>query len=602
MRLARGRARPARGSARPAAGRASLAVGRARLVRGFARLAHLAPGVAQARSYQRAWLRGDIIGGVTVAAYLVPQVMAYAGLAGLPPVTGLWAIIPALALYALFGSSPQLSVGPESTTALMAAAVVGPLAAGQPGRYADLAAALAVIVGVLALAAWVLRLGFVADLLSQPTLVGYMTGVALIMMVGQLQKVTGVPVHGDTFFAEIRSFVSGVGELQAGTAGLAAVTLAFLLVLQWRFPRIPGPLLAVLLATLAVGLFDLDAHGIAVVGTVPSGLPTPSVPAAGDLQEMVLPATGVLLVGYTDVVLTARAFATHSGHTIDANQELLAVGASNIGAGLVRGFPVSSSASRTAIGDASGTRTQLHSLVALASVVAVLLFLGPLLARFPTASLGALVIYAAIRLIDIPGFRRLAAFRRTEALLALAACAGVLLFDILYGILLAIGLSVVDLLARVARPHDAVLGRIPGLAGMHDIDDYPEAKLVPGLVVYRYDSPLFFANAQDFRHRALAAVGASPTPVAWFVLNTEAIVDVDMTAVDALEEVRTTLAGRGIVFAMARVKQELLQQLQAAGFADQIGRDRIFPTLPTAVAGYEQWQRARRAHNGGSER
>ena len=564
----------------------------------LARLTRFAPGLAQARTYERAWLRGDTIGGITVAAYLVPQVMAYAGLAGLPPVTGLWAIIPALALYAVFGSSPQLSVGPESTTALMAATVVAPLAAGNPGRYAELAAALALIVGVLSLAAWAMRLGFVADLLSQPTLVGYMTGVALIMMVGQLQKASGVPVHGDTFFAEVRSFVTGVDDLHPATLGLAAITLAFLLVLHWKLPRVPGPLLAVLLATLAVSLFDLDAHGIAVVGPVPSGLPTPSIPSAGDLRDILLPAVGVLLVGYTDVVLTARAFAARSGATIDANQELLAVGTTNIGAGLFRGFPVSSSASRTAIGDASGARTQMHSLVALVSVVTVLLFLGPLLARFPTASLGAIVIYAAVRLIDVRGFRRLAAFRRSELLLAAAACVGVLLFDILYGILLAIGLSVVDLLARVARPHDAILGRIPGLAGMHDIDDYPDAELVRGLVVYRYDSPLFFANAQDFKHRALASIDASPTDVDWFVLNAEANVDVDITAIDALEELRSTLAGRGIVFALARVKQDLMQQLHAAGFADQIGRDRIFPTLPTALAGYEEWQRARRRRDG----
>ena len=564
----------------------------------LARLTRFAPGLAQARTYERAWLRGDTIGGITVAAYLVPQVMAYAGLAGLPPVTGLWAIIPALALYAVFGSSPQLSVGPESTTALMAATVVAPLAAGNPGRYAELAAALALIVGVLSLAAWAMRLGFVADLLSQPTLVGYMTGVALIMMVGQLQKASGVPVHGDTFFAEVRSFVTGVDDLHPATLGLAAITLAFLLVLHWKLPRVPGPLLAVLLATLAVSLFDLDAHGIAVVGPVPSGLPTPSIPSAGDLRDILLPAVGVLLVGYTDVVLTARAFAARSGATIDANQELLAVGTTNIGAGLFRGFPVSSSASRTAIGDASGARTQMHSLVALVSVVTVLLFLGPLLARFPTASLGAIVIYAAVRLIDVRGFRRLAAFRRSELLLAAAACVGVLLFDILYGILLAIGLSVVDLLARVARPHDAILGRIPGLAGMHDIDDYPDAELVRGLVVYRYDSPLFFANAQDFKHRALASIDASPTAVDWFVLNAEANVDVDITAIDALEELRLTLAGRGIVFALARVKQDLMQQLHAAGFADQIGRDRIFPPLPTALAGYEEWQRARRRRDG----
>ena len=394
--------------------------GRARLTDGLARLARLAPGLAQARSYQRAWLRGDMIGGITVAAYLVPQVMAYAGLAGLPPVTGLWAIIPALALVravrvvAAVVGRPGIDHRPHGRRPWSR-----PLAAGNPGRYAELAAALAVIVGALAFAAWVMRLGFVADLLSQPTLVGYMTGVALIMMVGQLQKVTGVPVHGDTFFAEIRSFVSGVGELDAATAGAGR-----------GHAGVPARAAVALPADTRAAARGAARHRSPSACSTWTRTASPSSaryrpgcrPRASrprdDLQDMVLPAVGVLLVGYTDVVLTARAFATRSGHTIDANQELLAVGAANIGAGLFRGFPVSSSASRTAIGDASGARTQLHSLVALASVVAVLLFLGPLLAHFPTASLGAIVIYAAIRLIDIPGFRRLAAFRRSELLLA----------------------------------------------------------------------------------------------------------------------------------------------------------------------------------------
>jgi sulfate permease, SulP family len=346
----------------------------------------------------------------------------------------------------------------------------------------------------------------------------------------------------------------------------------------------------VLLATAAVALLDLEGHGIGVIGGVPDGLPTPALPDLGDLSDLLLTAVGVLVVGYTDSVLTARSFADRGGYRIDANQELLALGAANIGAGLLRGFPISSSGSRTALGVAAGSRTQAYSLVVLATVVGVLLFLGPLLERFPTAALGAIIVYAAVRLIDLPGFRRLATFRRTEFALALAACAGVLVFDILYGILVAVGLSVAETLYRVARPHDAVQGLVPGLAGMHDVDDYPQATTVPGLVVYRYDSPLFFANAEDFRRRALAAVDDQPEPIAWFVLNAEANVEVDSTALDALEQLRAELTGRGIVFALARVKQDLRDDLDRFGITAAVGADRIYPTLPTAVAAYQRWR------------
>ncbi|MEU0568535.1 sulfate permease [Nonomuraea sp. NPDC005983] len=538
--------------------------------------------------YRRAWLRGDVLAGLTVAAYLVPQVMAYATVAGLPPVTGLWAVLMPLALYPVLGSSRQLSVGPESTTALMTAVVVGPLAAGAPHRYAALAAGLAVVVGLLCLLCRLLRLGFVADLLSRPILVGYLAGVAVIMIVGQLGKITGVPVSGEGVGAELASFVRGLSGVHLWTVLLSAAVLALLFLAQWRLPRFPAPLLAVLLATACVTLFGLERYGIKVVGPVPSGLPAPALPALADLRNLLLPALGVLLVGYTDNMLTARAFAAKHSQTIDANQELLALGAANVGAGLFQGFPVSSSGSRAALADAAGARTQLYSLVCLAGVVAVLLFAGPLLADFPTAALGALVVFAAIQLIDVTAFRRLASFRRSELLLALAALAGVLAFDILYGVLLAVGLSVVEMLARVARPHDAILGIVPGLAGMHDVDDYPQARTVPGLVVYRYDSPLFFANAQNFLRRALAAVDQQKEPVSWFVLNAEANVEVDITALDAVESLRAELARRGIVFAMARVKQDLRTSLDAFGLTEAIGEDLLFPTLPTAVAAYER--------------
>ena len=367
--------------------------------------------------------------------------------------------------------------------------------------------------------------------------------------------------------------------------------LLFLLAASRLFPRAPVPLIGMLLATAAVGLFALKDHGVAVIGHIPAGLPVPQVPdvALRDLKALLLPAVGVAVVAYSDNALTARAFAARNHYTVDANQELLALGVSNLGASMARGFPVSSSGSRTVIGDALGSRSQLYSLVALVFVAATVLFLRPLLANFPTAALGAVVVYAAVRLVDVAEFRRIARFRRSELLIALSTTVGVLVLDVLYGVLLAVALSIIELVRRVARPHDGVLGYVPGVAGMHDIDDYPDAKLVPGLVVYRYDAPLFFVNAEDFKQRALNALDIAEGDVEWFLLNAEAIVEIDITAIDALDGHRRELERRGIVFALARVKQDLRDDLEAAGFVDRVGPDRLFPTLPTAVHGYLQW-------------
>jgi high affinity sulfate transporter 1 len=556
------------------------------------------------RGYRRSWLRGDLIAGVTVAAYLIPQVMAYATVAGVPAVAGLWAALPALVIYAVLGSSSSLSMGPEATTALMTAIAIGPLASGDPARYAGLAATLALLVGAMSVGAWLLRLGFVADLLSRPVLVGYLAGVAVIMIADQLRRVTGVPVTGQTFAAQVASFARGLGQMQPATVAVAAVVLAFLLVLQLFWPHAPGPLLAILGATAATAAFGLAHHGVAVVGPIPAALPSPGLPDVHPavLRELLLPAFTVLIVGFSDDVLTARSFARR-GEIIAANRELLALGAANAGSSLMHGFPVSSSASRTAIGVATGSRTQLYSVTAAAAVVTALLLARPVLGRFPEAALGAIVIYAAIRLIDVAAFRRLLTFRRTELAIALATCAGVLSFNILYGVLVAIGLSVAELLVRVARPHDAILGLVPGLAGMHDVDDYPGAQTIPGLVVYRYDAPLFFANADDFRRRALAAAGQGPAPLRWFVLNVEANVEVDFTALEALDAVRDDITRQGAVFALARVKQDLLARLRAFGLADKIGEERLFPTLPTAVQAYQAWarQQSQPGHDGSGE-
>ncbi|WP_066902585.1 SulP family inorganic anion transporter [Mycolicibacterium houstonense] len=546
------------------------------------------PGLAQLTGYRRSWLRGDVLAGVTVAAYLVPQVMAYATVAGLPPVAGLWAALVPMAVYALLGSSRQLSVGPESTTALMTATALAPLAIADPARYAAMSAVLALLVGAVCLVAGLCRLGFLADLLSRPVLVGYMTGVALIMMSGQLGKVTGVDVSGDEFIDQVRSFVSGLGTVHVPTVVLSVAVLALLLVLFRISARFPGPLAAVLAATAVVWFFSLEDKGIRVVGGIPAGLPALTLPpvAMTEVVALVIPAVGIAVVAFSDNALTARTFAARKGETIDANAELRALGVCNLTTGVSQGFPVSSSGSRTALGDVLGSRTQLYSLVMLGTVLVVMLAGRDLLENFPMAALGALVVYAALRLIDVAEFRRLARFRRSELFLAIATTVAVLGFGVLYGVLVAIALSLLDTLRRIARPHDSVLGYVPGVAGMHDVDDYPDAELVPGLVVYRYDAPLFFANAEDFRQRALAAVDEADGRVEWFVLNAEAQVDPDLTAVDALEHLRRELTARGIVFAMARVKSDLRDDLVAAGFIDRVGEDRIFPTLPTAVEAF----------------
>lgn len=554
------------------------------------------PGLQRLRSYPLSWLTGDVLAGVTVAAYLIPQCMAYGELAGVQPVAGLWAILPPIVLYALFGSSPQLSIGPESTTAVMTAAAIAPLVAHDSSNYANLTALLACAVGIVCLMGYVARLGFLADLLSKPILVGYMAGVAIIMITGQLSKIGGLSVHADKAFGQTLEFLGKMHQVHWPTLMLALVVLIFLFVVQRLCPNAPGPLLAVLLATGLVAGLHLEQHGVAVVGTIPAGFPHLALPdlSAPHLKTIFASAIGIAIVGYSDNVLTARSFAVRHQYKIDANQELLALGLANLGNGLMQGFPVSSSGSRTVIGDSLGSKSQVFSLVALVVVVGVLLFLRPLLALFPKAALGAIVIFAAIKLIEVAEFHRLYHFRRTEFVLALTTVVGVLLTDILAGVGIAVGLSVIDLFARVARPHDAVLGQVPDLPGLHDIEDWEGATTIPGLVIYRYDAPLCFANVENFKKRAWDAIKAEKMPVEWFVLNTEAIVEVDLTAIDALEEFQAELAANHITFALARVKQNLYAQLKRSGLLQKIGPDHIFLTLHTAIAAFQAYQQNQR--------
>jgi high affinity sulfate transporter 1 len=548
------------------------------------------PSLKQLLSYRREWLRGDILAGLTVAAYLIPQCMAYGELAGVEPVAGLWAILPPMVIYAIFGSSPQLSIGPESSTAVMTAVAIAPLAAARTDTYTSLAALLAILMGVVCIVSYFTRLGFLADLLSKPILIGYMAGIALIMIGGQLGKIGKIDIEADAFFPQVNEFINKLELIHSPTLILGICVLVFLFALQRRFPNLPIPLIAVLLSTIAVAILNLDDRGVAVVGEIPAGLPHFAIPQVSfsDFSSLLASAVGISIVGYSDNVLSARVFANRNNYKIDANQELLALGVANFGNGLMQGFPISSSGSRTVIGDSVGSKSQLFSLVAMVAVILVLLFLRPILALFPNAALGAIVIYAATKLIEVSEFVRLYRFRRSEFILAILTTIAVLMTDILVGVGIAVALSVIELFSRVARPHDAVLGKVPGLAGFHDIEDWEGATTIPGLVIYRYDAPLCFANAENFKERSLDAIEAETTPVEWFVLNMEANVEIDITAIDMLSELRNELAAKNIVFAMARVKQDLYLELKKAGFLDTIKAEHIYPTLATAIAAFEQ--------------
>lgn len=552
----------------------------------------LVPGVVAMRGYERGWLKGDVVAGVTVAAYLVPQVMAYSIIVGLPAVAGLWAALAPLAVYFVLGTSRKMSIGPETTTSLMTAAGVGALvgAAGGPERYAEVAAILAIGVGLVCIVGFVGRLGFVTRLLSRPVLIGYLIGIAVLMMVSQLSKVTKVETEGEEIWQEIWSLIQNAGQIHLPTVLMAGAVLVFLFGAKWLIPKFPSPMVALLVAAGAVAMFGLDRVGLDVIGEIPGGLPTPRVPdfSEVDFWALLPYAVGIAIVGFSDNILTAKAFASHKDDKIDSNQELLALGTANVANGFLQGFPVSSSGSRTILGDTAGAKTQVHSLVVIALVIMVLLFAGPVLEYFPDAALGALVIYAATQLIDVPELKRIARFRKSELIITAVTALAVILFGVLVGIGVAIVLSILDLIRRITSPYADVLGYVPGIAGMHSLDDYPDSEPVEGLVVFRYDSPLFFANADDFSSCALEAIDEAPQPVRWFLLNAEANTEVDLTAVDILKDLRGELESQGIRFAMARVKRDLQRSLEPTQFIRDVGEDYVFPTLPTAVRAYAE--------------
>ena len=556
--------------------------------------------------FRREWLRRDIIAGVSVAAYLVPQVMAYSAIVGVLPVAGLWTALVSMLVYAVMGGSRVLSVGPESTVALLAGLSIAPLAHGEPARVAALAAALAVIVGLWCLVGRVFRLGVVADLLSQPLLVGYLAGAAVLMVVSQLGKMTRLTLHGDSLVEQLEDFLRGLDRVHLTTLWVALGTLALILLVHWVRPRWPAALIGVAAAMVAHAAFHWGTIGVVVVGAVPTGIPIPSIPdiSLTDLKTLSILGLGVAVLAYSDNMLIARGFPAPalpgerpSDRDVDPQAELVALGGVQIAVGLVGGYPVSSSGSRTALALASGARTQVYSLAAAVVVLIVLFAASPILTFLPQAALGAVVLYAATKLVQVGQFKRLWRFRRREFLLAVITLLGTVFYGILAGVGIAIALSLLEMATRLARPHDAVLGRVPGLAGMHDVNDHDGAQTLPGLIIYRFEAPLFFANVGELRRRVQKVVEKETAsypdaPPRWFLLNVEANTEVDITATDGLRELQTDLAAQGVRLGLVRLKRDLYEPLRRAGVVDLIGEDMLFPTLPVAEEAYVQWANA----------
>lgn len=545
------------------------------------------PGLELARSYRLAWLRGDLVAGVVLTAMLVPAGMAYAELAGLPAVTGLYATLVPLVVYAIFGPSRILVLGPDSAVSPLVAATIIPLAAAPDERIA-LAGMLAILVGAVFVAGGLAKLGFITDLLSKPIRLGYLAGIALTVIMTQLPKLFGFSGGGDTFREAVPAFFGHLDETNGVALAVGLVSLAAILVLKRVAPIVPGVFVAMAGAMLVTALADLEGHGVTVVGSLPQGLPSLDLPsvAAGDLPELLLGALGIAFVAFADTSVLSRSYASRLNQNVDQNQELIALGAANAATGLFQGFPLSSSSSRTPVAEAAGAKTQLTGLVGAGCLALVLLFATGLFASLPDAALAAVVIAAVIGLIDIAGVRRLYAMRPAELVVFAASFAGVLLAGVLWGIAISVALAVLAFLRRAWRPYEAVLGRVDGLKGYHDLSRYPEARLIPGLLLYRFDAPLFFANANVFRSRLLERIAAAPIPVRWVVVAAEPITDVDPSAAEVLEELADDLHAAGVELAFAEMKDPVRDPLERYGLVERFGRDRFFPTIGSAVHAY----------------
>jgi len=548
------------------------------------------PGLNTVRQYKSSWLRHDLVAGLVMTTMLVPVGIAYAEASGVPGINGLYATIIPLLAYALFGPSRILVLGPDSALAPVILAVVLPLSAGEPQRAVALAGMMAIVSGLVCIAAGLSRLGFITELLSKPIRYGYMNGIALTVLLSQVPKLFGFSVTAKGPLRQAWGIVDKIlkGNTNVSALAIGASTLVLILLLK-RKPRLPGILIAVVAATVVVAAFDLATRaGVSVLGPLPRGLPAPRLPfvQVDDWVAILMGGLAVALVSFADTSVLSRTYAARLRSPVDPNQEMVGLGVANLAAAFFQGFPISSSSSRTPVAEAAGARTQLTGVVGALAIALLLVFAPELLQNLPNTALAAVVIAAAIGLVEVSDLRRIYHIQRWEFWLSMTCFAGVAVFGAIPGIAIAIVIAVIEFLWDGWRPHSAVLGRVERIKGYHDIARYPEARLIPGLVLFRWDAPLFFANAELFRDRVLSAVANSPTPVRWLVIAAEPVTSVDVTAADALSELDDTLHAASIELCFAEVKDPVKDKLKRFGLFTRFGEHTFFATLGEAVGAY----------------
>ena len=537
------------------------------------------------RHYQNDWLSRDVIAGLSVAAVQVPTAIAYANLAGFPPEVGLYASMLPVLVYAVFGSSRQLVLGPDAATCAMIAALLLPLAGGDQAYYLQLSAALAVMAGLLMLIGGAAGMGFIVNFFARPILIGFLNGIALSIIAGQLGKLIGIAIMNRDFGPSLIEFATRIGEMHVYSLLVGLVTLGLLIALKRYAPRAPSALIALLVAGLGVFLIGLAGPEVKLVGAVPSGLPSFALPGLGyaGAQSIFMNAVGLVIVSFTSGMLTARSFAARNGYAIDADQEMRAIGFANISSGLFGGFAVTGADSRTAVNDASGGKTQLVSVVAALATAGVALFLAVPLGQLPIAALAAVLIFSAWGLLDIAGIRHLREIDRFEFSLSLLTTVGVLVIGVLPGVVIAIVLALLQVLVKIYRPADTLQGIVPGMDGYNDLSMSVDSRPIPGMIIYRFDAPLLFFNAEYFKARVLSLVDDTRPRPRWFVLNAESISQLDSTGVQAVVDLIGELRKRGVQLAVARPKLYMRKYGQPMGLGDTIGKDNIFLSVHAAV-------------------
>jgi high affinity sulfate transporter 1 len=548
------------------------------------------PGLHTLRHYKSSWLRHDLGAGIVLTTMLVPVGIAYAEASGVPGINGLYATIVPLVAYALVGPSRILVLGPDSALAPVILAVVLPLSAGDPQRAVAIGGMMAVVSGIVCVSSGLGRLGFITELLSKPIRYGYMNGIALTVLLSQLPKLLGFSVGAKGPLRQVWAIVQKILEGNTNVAAFAigTSTLALILLLKGK-PRLPGVLIAVVAATVVVAVFHLAARaGVFVLGPLPRGLPLPKLPyvPVDDWTTVLMGGVAVALVSFADTSVLSRTYAARLRMPVDPNQEMVGLGVANLAAAFFQGFPISSSSSRTPVAEAAGARTQLTGVVGAFAIALLLVFAPQLLQDLPHPALAAVVIAAAIGLVEVSDLRRIYRIQRWEFWLSMTCFAGVAVFGAIPGISIAIVIAVIEFLWDGWRPHSAVLGRVERVKGYHDITRYPEARLIPGLVLFRWDAPLFFANAELFHNRVLDAVASSPTPVRWIVIAAEPVTSVDVTAADAIAELDDNLHQANIELCFAEMKDPIKDKLKRFELFIRFGEQTFFATLGEAVNAY----------------